>query len=78
MQSAKQGGTKYYFWVFGMTRPGIESRYPGPLANITQTDIFINISLWIYCFNIYIDTNIYKFINPLAQKDLKRYFKMAE
>ena len=21
------------FWVFGMTRPGIEPRSPGPLAN---------------------------------------------
>ena len=34
MQSVKQGGIKYhFFWVFGMTRPGIEPRSPGPLAN---------------------------------------------
>ena len=31
MQSAKQGGTKNHFWVFGMTRSGIETRSPGPL-----------------------------------------------
>ena len=24
----------YYFWVFGMTRPGIEPWSPGSLANI--------------------------------------------
>ena len=30
---AKQGGIKYHFWVFGMTRLGIEPRSPGPLAN---------------------------------------------
>ena len=29
----KQGGIKYHFWVFGMTRPGIEHQPPGPLAN---------------------------------------------
>ena len=33
MLSAKQGGIKYHFWVFGMTRPGIKPRSPGPLAN---------------------------------------------
>ena len=33
MLSVKQRGIKYYFWVFGMTRPGIELLYPGPLAN---------------------------------------------
>ena len=31
--SVKQGGIKYHFWVFGMTRLGIEPRYPGPLVN---------------------------------------------
>ena len=30
MLSVKQGGIKYYFWVFGMTRPGIEPWSPGP------------------------------------------------
>ena len=33
MLSLKQGGIKYHFWVFGMTRPGIEPRSPRPLAN---------------------------------------------
>ena len=33
MLHAKQGAIKYIFWVFGMTRPGIEPRSPGPLAN---------------------------------------------
>ena len=32
MLSAKQGCNKYHFLVFGMTRTGIESRSPGPLA----------------------------------------------
>ena len=31
--SVEQGGIKYIFWVFGMTRPGIELRSPWPLAN---------------------------------------------
>ena len=33
MPSVKQGSIKYHFSVFGMTRPGIEPRSPGPLAN---------------------------------------------
>ena len=33
MLSVKQGGIKYHFLSFGMTRPGIEPRSPGPLAN---------------------------------------------
>ena len=40
MLSVKQGGIKYYFWVFGITRPGTEPWSPGPLAsvpNITET-----------------------------------------
>ena len=32
MLSVKRGGIKYHFWVFGMTRLGIEPRSPGPLA----------------------------------------------
>ena len=31
--SVKQGGIKYHFGVFGVTRPGIEYRSSGPLAN---------------------------------------------
>ena len=37
MLSIKQGGIKYHFNVFGMTRPGIEPRSPGPLMNIQPT-----------------------------------------
>ena len=33
MLRLKQGGTQYHFWVFDMTRPGIEPRSPGPLTN---------------------------------------------
>ena len=33
MLSVKQGGIKYHFWVFGITRPGIEPRSPEPLAS---------------------------------------------
>ena len=33
MLSVKQREIKYHFWVFGMTRPGIEPRSPRPLAN---------------------------------------------
>ena len=33
MLSVKQGGIKYHFSVFGMTRPGIERRSPDPLEN---------------------------------------------
>ena len=43
MLSAKQGGIKYHFWVFGMTRPGIEPWYPRPLA---KTLMFL---MQVYC-----------------------------
>ena len=33
MLSVKQGSIKYHFWVFGMTRPGIEPRSYWPLVN---------------------------------------------
>ena len=29
----QQGDLKYYFWIFGMTRPGIEHWSLGPLMN---------------------------------------------
>ena len=32
--STKQSDIKYYFWVFGMIQPGIETRSLGPLANV--------------------------------------------
>ena len=31
--NVKQGGIKYHFWVFGMTRPGIEPWSLGRMAN---------------------------------------------
>ena len=34
--SVKQGGIKYHFLSFGMTRPEIEHRCPGPLVNTTH------------------------------------------
>ena len=46
------------FWVFGMTRPGIKSRSPGPLVNTLTTTP--NISLYhIYLLKLY--ENILKF-----------------
>ena len=34
IQNVKEGGIEYHFLkVFGMTRPGIEPWFPGPLAN---------------------------------------------
>ena len=47
MLSVKQGSIKYHFWVFGMTRPGIEPRSPGPLVN-TLTLMPIYIYIYIY------------------------------
>ena len=35
MLSVNQGGIEYIFWVFDMSRPGIEPRSPGPLAKST-------------------------------------------
>ena len=32
MLSVKQGDIKHHFWVFGITRPGIEPRFTGLLA----------------------------------------------
>ena len=36
MLSVKQGGFKYHFWVFRMTRLGIEPQSPEPLVNTLQ------------------------------------------
>ena len=36
LNAVKQGGIKYHFWVFGMTRPRIEPRSSRPLANSTH------------------------------------------
>ena len=43
MLSVKQGRIRYHFWVFGMTRLGIEPHYPGPLANtLLMSRVFAN------------------------------------
>ena len=40
MLNAKQGGIKYYFWVFGITWPGIEPQFLASTLTIMQiTDI---------------------------------------
>ena len=42
MLSVKQISIKYYLWVFGMTRPGIKHRSPGPLANTRTIMLLAN------------------------------------
>ena len=44
MLSVKHDGIKYHFWVFGMTRPGIELRSPGPLANTKTYNVIYILS----------------------------------
>ena len=44
--SVNQGGIKYHFWVFGMTRPGIEPRSPGPLANTLLIRLMARLKGW--------------------------------
>ena len=47
MLSVKQGGIKYdIFWVFSMTRPGIEPQFLGPLANTIYIYIYIYCCKW--------------------------------
>ena len=43
--SVKERGIKYHFKVFGMTRPGIELRSPGSLANTLSTGIISRYAL---------------------------------
>ena len=45
MLSVKQGGIKYHFWVFGMTRPGIKTLSPGQLANTLSIKPGVKITL---------------------------------
>ena len=44
MLCVKQCDIKYHFWVFGLTRPGIEPQSPGPLANT----LLIRPPIWIF------------------------------
>ena len=46
MLSVKQGDIKYHFWVFGMTRPGIEPRSGEPLANTLLIRPKARSSIW--------------------------------
>ena len=64
MLSVKRGGIKYHFWVFGMTRLGIESRFPRTLVNtLTIMPIYIYICIYIYIYtHIYIYIYIYTYI----------------
>ena len=39
--SVKQGGINYHFWSFGMTRPGTELCFPGPLVNTQYCLLFL-------------------------------------
>ena len=52
MPRVKQCGTKYHFWIFGMTWSGIELRSPRPLTNTLPTGqckyIYIYIHIYIY------------------------------
>ena len=48
MLSVKQGGIKYHFSVFGMSRPGIEPRSPRPLANILLIKPMARIYIYLY------------------------------
>ena len=44
--SVKQGGIKYHFKVFGMTRSGIECRTSRPVANTLPTSVCVCVYLW--------------------------------
>ena len=58
--SAKQGGIKYHFWVFGMTPPGIEPRSTRLLANaltimpinVYEQDLALNNPQGSICYKI--------------------------
>ena len=81
MLPVKQGRIKYYLWVFGMTRPGIEPRWPGPLANnlIIRPDI----RSWNLSFHfslIWSDTGIFEretdkffFVTAICKKELLKH-----
>ena len=60
MLSVKQGGIKFHFFkVFGMTRPGIEPRSPGPLANpIPGWHKAIHTFLKVYIYFAYDDVEV--------------------
>ena len=86
MMCVKQGTIKYHFWVFGMTRPGIEPRSPGPLCKYYISVFFSSysrnnakLSLWtsscnLFLFPLLIKLNVlYNVCKALLQR--KTFFK---
>ena len=53
MLSDKQGGIKYYFWIFGISWPGIEPRLSGPLVNTLLIRPMTNIKFEILGFHLF-------------------------
>ena len=72
------------FKVFGMTWPGIESRSPGPLANIQPTRpmrmilFIVKLLLNVKCFRFYIEPSSGLFISDAVYPELYSmlFFKM--
>ena len=62
MLSVKQGGIKYDFGVFGMTRPGIEPQPAGSLANKPIAEL-----MWVLTF----PKGISPRVNPIARLELE-------
>ena len=63
--SVKKAASSTIFWVFGMTRPGIESWSPGPLVNtLLIRPMAGNYFLLIICVCVYI--NIYTYLCMFA------------
>ena len=67
MLSVKQGGIKYHFWVFGMTRPEIEPRSLRIVANILliRPICMRNIIFAIYVYVHYTVSTIFIMYNIL-------------
>ena len=57
MLSVKQGGIKYQFEVFGMTRHGIEPRPLGPVANTLTIRHYIYIYIYKQLYSYYWQLN---------------------
>ena len=73
MLNVKQGGVKYHFWFFGMTRPGIEPRSPGPLANTLTKQYGMSFILLFPLFlpqapflSSYSTLPVFRFLSPSA------------
>ena len=64
------------FKVFGMTRPGIEPRSPGPLANTLTARPMSEIYIYIYIY-IYPQTNCFVVSQVFSVARLARCFKLG-